>query len=122
MEIAVFIQGRLHHRDMVVPNLPECMHAVCHENKKSRPFRNNIKGINLSDEGENIQKKIEQAEKAKQLYKCISQLPAAEKSIVLLFLEDLQYKSIADIIGISENHVAVKIGRIKKKLFNCVNE
>lgn len=56
-----------------------------------------------------------------QLYYCISQLPETEKSIIILFLEDLPYKEIAEIIGISENHVAVKIKRIKNKLLKCLN-
>jgi len=55
------------------------------------------------------------------LYYCISRLPETEKSIIILFLEDLPYKEIAEIIGISENHVAVKIKRIKSKLFQCLN-
>lgn len=56
----------------------------------------------------------------KQLYACIRKLNDPEKSIVLLYLEDLSYKEIAEICGISENLVAVKIKRIKSKLFTCI--
>lgn len=55
-----------------------------------------------------------------QLYFCIGQLPNTDKSIIILFLEDLPYKQIAAIIGISENLVAVKIKRIKNKLLKCL--
>ena len=56
----------------------------------------------------------------KKLHHCISQLKGIDKSIMLLFLEDISYKEIAEIVGISENYVAVKIKRIKRKLFNCI--
>lgn len=40
----------------------------------------------------------------------------------LSMLEDLPYKEIAEAIGISENHVAVKMKRIRTKLFHCITE
>lgn len=51
---------------------------------------------------------------------CISSLNEADKSIVILYLEDLSYKEIASITGLSENHIAVKMKRIRKKLFDCI--
>lgn len=68
----------------------------------------------------NIANETSSKEKYEQLYACISLLPTAEKNLVVLFLEDLPYKEIAEIIGISENYVAVKLKRIRKKLFNCL--
>jgi RNA polymerase sigma factor (sigma-70 family) len=59
-------------------------------------------------------------ERYKILYQCIEQLNEVDKSIVLLFLEDLPYKEISEITGLSENHIAVKMGRIRKQLFNCL--
>ncbi len=51
---------------------------------------------------------------------CISQLGFSDRAIIILFLEELAYKEIAQIIGISENYVAVKIKRIKAKLGICL--
>jgi len=51
---------------------------------------------------------------------CISQLEFSDRAIIILFLEDMAYKEIAEIIGISENYVAVKIKRIKEKLAVCL--
>jgi len=51
---------------------------------------------------------------------CIRKLEGTDQSIILLYLEDLPYKEIAAVFGLSENHVAVKIKRIKSKLFNCL--
>lgn len=59
-------------------------------------------------------------EKTRILNDCISKLPDTDKSIILLFLEDLSYKEIAFITGLTENHIAVKMKRIRKKLFDCL--
>jgi RNA polymerase sigma-70 factor (ECF subfamily) len=47
-----------------------------------------------------------------------------DKAITLLYLEKLSYKEIADITGITEKNVGVRILRIKEKLrkmFNLTN-
>ncbi len=51
---------------------------------------------------------------------CISQLDFSDRAIIILFLEEMAYKEIGEIIGISENYVAVKIKRIKAKLAICL--
>ncbi|WP_338765608.1 sigma-70 family RNA polymerase sigma factor [Bernardetia sp. ABR2-2B] len=52
---------------------------------------------------------------------CIKEMNEADKAVITLHLEELPYKEIADVTGITENHVAVKIKRIKKKLLTCIN-
>ena len=50
------------------------------------------------------------------LYEAIHQLLPHERSLVLLYLDNLQYSQIAEIIGISESNVGVRINRARKKL------
>lgn len=64
----------------------------------------------------------EQHEKLKALRQCVKNLNAGDKAIVALYLEGIAYKEISNILGLSENHVAVKVKRIKSKLFNCINK
>ncbi|MFD2824517.1 RNA polymerase sigma factor [Lacinutrix iliipiscaria] len=64
----------------------------------------------------------EDNEKLIALRKCIKKLNEGNKAIVALYLEGLAYREISDILGLSENHIAVKIKRIKSKLFNCIKE
>ena len=52
------------------------------------------------------------------LYKEIHQLDKIDRSIALLLLDELSYKEIATILGITESNVAVKIHRIKKHLIS----
>ncbi len=60
-------------------------------------------------------------EKYKLLKQCISTLNESDTSIVVLYLEELSYKQIAEVTGLTENHIAVKMKRIRKKLFDCMN-
>jgi RNA polymerase sigma factor (sigma-70 family) len=46
----------------------------------------------------------------------IAKLSGIEKSIILLFLENKSYEEIAEITGITQNYVRVKMNRIKTKL------
>jgi RNA polymerase sigma-70 factor (ECF subfamily) len=57
----------------------------------------------------------------KMLNSAVSQLTGIEKSIILLFLEDKKYEEIAEITGITQNYVRVKMNRIKKKLKMLMN-
>ena len=50
------------------------------------------------------------------LKQAVSKLSGIEKSIILLFLENKNYEEIAEITGITQNYVRVKMNRIKKKL------
>ncbi len=54
------------------------------------------------------------------LKNCIATLNDADTSIVILYLDEVPYKEIALITGLSENHIAVKMKRIRKKLLDCI--
>lgn len=55
-------------------------------------------------------------ENEERMYEALRKLDTAERAIISLFLEDYSYSEIAQITGISENYVGVKINRIKTKL------
>lgn len=71
-------------------------------------------GSEAQTEGEN--------EKLASLRACVKKLNEADKAIVALYLEGVPYREISNILGISENNVAVKVKRIKSKLLNCINQ
>ncbi|HVU15820.1 MAG TPA: sigma-70 family RNA polymerase sigma factor [Candidatus Didemnitutus sp.] len=50
------------------------------------------------------------------LYAAIHQLPHGERSLVLLALEGLPYREIAEITGLTENHVGVALTRARRRL------
>lgn len=50
------------------------------------------------------------------LYQFIERLNEMDKALILLYLDNNQYKDISDILGISQTNVGTKINRIKNKL------
>lgn len=51
-----------------------------------------------------------------QLYAAIRQLPKVDASLALMHLDGLSYQEMADVLGISENYIGVKLNRIRKVL------
>ena len=82
--------------------------------KKRRPDQSSLSYDNFQIADEKYDTKTE--ENIKQLHRAVSQLTGVEKSIVLLYLENKKYEEIAEITGITQNYVRVKMNRIKKKL------
>lgn len=64
----------------------------------------------------------EEPEKLQRLRKCVKTLNEVDKAIVALYLEELPYREISTILGVSENNIAVKVKRIKSKLLICINK
>jgi RNA polymerase sigma factor (sigma-70 family) len=97
-----------------------CMRLQMKQAKEKNRFRrlDSITFENIGAEEGNP----EEHEKLIQLRSCIKKLNDADKAITTLYLEELSYKEISDITGVTENNVAVKIKRIKMKLFTCINE
>ena len=58
--------------------------------------------------------------KYKALQECIKTLSKINQAIVIFSLEDLPYKEIAKITGLTENHIAVKMKRIRNELLDCI--
>ncbi len=56
------------------------------------------------------------------LFAAIRQLEEDERAVIALYLEDMNYKEIAEVLGISENNVGVRLNRIKKKLRTLITE
>jgi RNA polymerase sigma-70 factor, ECF subfamily len=52
------------------------------------------------------------------LYEEIHKLTEIDRSIALLLLDNFSYKEMADILGITQSNVGVKINRIKKHLIS----
>lgn len=69
-----------------------------------------------------LEKEVDVLEQEKFIFlkECIAALNESDSSLIVLYLDDLPYKKIAQITGLSENHIAVKMKRIRKKLFECI--
>lgn len=66
--------------------------------------------INLYEDKDDDSRQIQQ------LHRLIGKLEVIDRAIILMWLENLSYEEIADILGISVKNVSVKLVRIKDKL------
>ena len=55
------------------------------------------------------------------LYKAIDQLNDVEKAIIMLYLDDKGNDEIAEIVGITQNYVRVRMNRARQKLKKILN-
>ena len=85
-------------------------------------FRNRTRS--LKEHHANIQAETtgtEKKENISQLYTAINQLRQFDRAIILLYLEQLSYSEIANVTGVSQANVSVRLVRIKKKLKELLN-
>jgi len=61
-----------------------------------------------------------QSENEERLFEAIRKSNKAERALIALYLEDYSHREIAEITGIIENYLGVKISRIKEKLKNIL--
>lgn len=62
----------------------------------------------------------QQEKRFQEMYRCIGQLSAENRTIILLELEGLPQKEISQITGLSHEVVRTRIHRIKVQLSKCV--
>lgn len=60
-------------------------------------------------------------ERTHKLYLAIDKLNVSEKAIITMYLDDFSYREIGFVTGMTENHVGVKLNRIKKKLSKLID-
>lgn len=59
-------------------------------------------------------------EQERLLWEQIRSLQKAEKALILLYIEGISYREIAEITGDTENNVGVKLSRIRQKLRDLI--
>jgi RNA polymerase sigma-70 factor (ECF subfamily) len=64
----------------------------------------------------------EREETVARLYAAIRTLPEADAALVLLYLDDLSYREMAAVLGISESNVGVRLHRARKTLGELLKE
>lgn len=64
----------------------------------------------------------ERDELVARLYAAIRCLPKVDAALVLLYLDDLSYREMAEVLGISETSVGVKLNRARKTLAGMLKE
>lgn len=65
---------------------------------------------------------VEPGEDARRLLRCIAELGALDRALVVLYLEGNDHAEIAEVLGISVSNVGTKLGRIKTRLRSLLED
>jgi RNA polymerase sigma-70 factor, ECF subfamily len=96
------------------------LHTAMNWHRKDKPRRSRqqpLVEVQALAPGEiDSAEQAQQRETIEQLYSAIHQLPKTDAALVLLYLDELSYREMAEVLGISESNVGVKLSRAKKAL------
>ncbi|SIN74589.1 RNA polymerase sigma-70 factor, ECF subfamily [Chitinophaga niabensis] len=83
-------------------------------------FRKKKPAIIYTPELPDIPQTEDEDQQRQQLLAALKQLDDADKALMALYLDDLSYEEIAEIAGISENYVGVKLTRIRNRIIKIL--
>lgn len=101
------------------------LHTAMNWHRKDKPRRSRQQPLlevqAVVTEGCDSGEQAQHRDTVEQLYKAIHQLPKTDTALVLLYLDELSYREMAEVLGISESNVGVKLNRAKKALSALMN-
>jgi len=68
------------------------------------------------DESRPVEATLDDARASQRLHDAVRRLPLIQRQVVTLALEDMDYAEIADVLGITENNVGVRLNRARATL------
>jgi RNA polymerase sigma-70 factor (ECF subfamily) len=92
--------------------------AIASFRKPQLPVAGNLESI----KPQAAERQNQEEEQMEAMFIAIRKLPDGDKALVSLYLEDLPYREIACITGISENLVGVRLNRIKEKIRKLIKQ
>ena len=91
-------------------------------NNLERKKKSSVQTIPLSIEIDLYNDDDEHSKQIQMLYDRINRLDVFDRAIILLWLENMSYQDIADVVGISLSNVTTRLFRIKEQLKSMSNE
>ena len=94
-----------------------CLNTIFTQQRKKHPveYKESLETV-----APPVPSRIIQKEESLRLQQAIKTLPETDRAIISLNLDGYENGEIAEILGISNNHVAVKLHRIKIQLANLL--
>jgi RNA polymerase sigma-70 factor (ECF subfamily) len=96
------------------------LHTAMNWHRKDKPRRSRqqpfLEAQAVACHGADCAEQAQKRETVERLYEAIHQLPKADAALVLLYLDEMSYREMAEVLGISESNVGVKLNRAKKAL------
>lgn len=101
--------------------------ALAHARRRSTRAETPLEEEYVSEEGpdgstEGASEMLDFGDRVERLHAAIDRLGAVDKMLVTMYLDERSYRDMADVIGISESNVGVKLHRIRKALARWLAE
>jgi RNA polymerase sigma-70 factor (ECF subfamily) len=96
-----------------------CLNTIFTQQRKKHPvqYKDSLEAISPKVKNSSVEK-----EDAARLYQAIRQLAETDRAIISMHLDGYENSEIGEMLGISNNHVAVKLHRIKQQLANLLTQ
>ena len=91
-------------------------------NNQERKKKSSVQTIPLSIDIDLYNDDDAQSKQIQMLYDRINRLDVFDRAIILLWLENMNYQDIADVVGISLSNVTTRLFRIKEQLKSMSNK
>ena len=91
-------------------------------NNQERKKKSSVQTIPLSIDIDLYNDDDVQSKQIQMLYERINRLDVFDRAIILLWLENMNYQDIADVVGISLSNVTTRLFRIKEQLKSMSNK
>jgi RNA polymerase sigma factor (sigma-70 family) len=89
--------------------------AITHITQR-RPFAVVDENLEMPDPRPNPEAGFSQEQQTSRLFDAIHRLPIAYRQVMTLVLEDMSYAEIAEVLGIGESNVGVRLNRARQML------
>ena len=91
-------------------------------NNQERKKKSSVQTIPLSIDIDLYNDDDVQSKQIQMLYDRINRLDVFDRAIILLWLENMNYQDIADVVGISLSNVTTRLFRVKEQLKSMSNK
>jgi RNA polymerase sigma-70 factor, ECF subfamily len=97
-------------------------HAALTWKRGQRSYRRKVEAFAVQGPAEGGERGRHEEEALERVYAAIHALPPLDRSLILLSLDGLSYREMADIHGLSESNVGVRLNRIRSRLAETLKE
>lgn len=95
---------------------------VCLTMGRQKKAEKSLDGQDVKDSRTALEAQMQESEELAALYSAIRHLRELDRALILLYLEERSYQEMADILGMSQSNIGVRISRIKEKLTQMISE
>jgi RNA polymerase sigma-70 factor (ECF subfamily) len=90
--------------------------CITHLSKRRATVSLEENEIDVEDPSATAEAALAEEQERQRLLAAIRELPAIHREVLVLALEGMEYREIADVVGISESNVGVRLSRARERL------